>query len=250
MRHFALLGQDVSPRQLRGAAFFTLCRVMRRRPIAADRIHVPQNQGVLLDDALDEVTRYSLKKLVAMSAKMRVKGRTANQKEDRYWKDRLRKARQEVWCGSEPPRYVLCEDIRSEIETNARSRGRGLSTAHVNERWKKYCFGLELFDVDGRMITKAEAISQWLHEGWSWHQCVRHFKNYVDSAFYDIGGEVITRAEALARWQSEGYSHASCCSYLRKNSQLKVKRGYRSPSPGFDAFVARVTEEYTGAGSC
>ena len=123
-------------------------------------------------------------------------------------------------------------------------------TAHVNERWKKYCFGLELFDVDGRTITKAEAISQWLGEGWSWDECVRNFKKYVDSAYYDIGGEVITRATALARWQSEGYSRASCRSYLRENSQFKVKRGYRSASPGFDAFAARVTKQYTVAGAC
>ena len=75
------------------------------------------------------------------------------------------------------------------------------------------------------------------------------FKKYVDSAYYDIGGEVITRATALARWQSEGYSRASSRSYLRENSQFKVKRGHRSGSPGFGAFVARVTKEYTMAGA-
>ena len=139
MRHFDLLKEenvDVSRRQLRGAAFFTLSRVMRRRP------HVPPNQGQILEDAL-EATSWSLKKLIAMSAKMRVKGRTDNQKERRYLKDRLKKARQEIWCRSEPPRYVVCEDIRLEFENKAKRRGKGLRTARINERWEKYCFGLE-----------------------------------------------------------------------------------------------------------
>ena len=144
------------------------------------------------------------------------------------------------------PRYVLCEEIRAEVAADVEMWGRGNVTTAVNERWNKYCFGLELLDVDGHLITKAEATPLWLHRGWSWDQCVRYFEKIVDSAFNDIEGEVITRAEAFTRWQSEGYSYASCHSYFRKNRQLTVKRGHGSPSPGFDAFVARVTEEYTG----
>ena len=109
---------------------------------------------------------------------------------------------------------------------------------------------MEVFDVDGRMITKAEAISQWLSQGWSWDQCVQHFKKYGDSAYYEIGGEVITRATALARWQKQGYSLASGRSYFHKHKELKVKRGVRSASPGFNAFAARITKQYPVADAC
>ena len=119
-RHLGRFGQHLTRKQVRAAAFFTLSRVLRRRPKAEDCIHVPQMQAAILEDAMDEATRQSLQEFATLSAKIRSSGRTTNQKECRFWKDRLRKARQEVWCGSEPPRYVLCEDIRAEVEANAR----------------------------------------------------------------------------------------------------------------------------------
>ena len=133
-----------------------------------------------------------------------IKSWTDNQTERRHLKDRLKKARQEIWCKSEPPRYVVCEDIKLEFKDRAKRRGKRLRPASVNDRWENYCFGLELFDANGRTMTKAEAIFQWLNHGWSWDQCLQHFKKYGDSAYYEIGGEIITRATALARREKQG----------------------------------------------
>ena len=98
------------------------------------------------------------------------------------------------------------------------------------------------------MITKAEAISLWLHWVWSWDQCVCYFENYVHSAFYDIEGEVLTKEEAFTRWQSEGYSRGACESFFREHAQRSRKQASRSASPGLEAFVENVTEWHTKAG--
>ena len=41
--------------------------------------------------------------------------------------------------------------------------------------WEQNCFTLELYHVEGEVRTKAEAIQQWLHDGYLFDQCLDHF---------------------------------------------------------------------------
>ena len=102
-------------------------------------------------------------------------------------------------------------------------------TSAVNERWNKYCFGLELFNVDGRMVTKADAISGWLHRGWNWCQCVRHFENYVHLALYGIEGQVNTQEEAFTRKQRKGCSPARRASISLVTMRSESANGHPGP---------------------
>ena len=44
--------------------------------------------------------------------------------------------------------------------------------------WKTTCFTLELYSVDGEVLTKAEAIQRWLGEGYSFPVCLKYFGRY------------------------------------------------------------------------
>ena len=128
-----------------------------------------------------------------------------------------------------------------------KKRGGGNVTRAVNERWDRYCFDLGLLNVDDRIMTKAEAIAGWLRDGWTWSQCIRHFDNLCLMALYDIEGQVNMRDEALARWQAAGYSRTSCEAYFRRHARRKSKRLSRSVSPGLETFVKEYTEAQTEA---
>ena len=41
--------------------------------------------------------------------------------------------------------------------------------------WERKCFTLELYHINGQVRTKAEAIQQWLHDGYSFDQCLDYF---------------------------------------------------------------------------
>ena len=94
-------------------------------------------QAAILEDAMDEATKQSLQELATMSAKICDSGRTTNRKEQRWWKDRLKKIKQEVcsWNQRPRPRYVLWEDIRAEEESRVKMRGGDNVVKVVDELW-------------------------------------------------------------------------------------------------------------------
>ena len=56
-----------------------------------------------------------------------------------------------------------------------------MTAAGVSEAtklWTTSCFTLELYSVDGEVLTKAEAIQRWLGEGYSFTECLKYFGRY------------------------------------------------------------------------
>jgi hypothetical protein len=164
-------------KQLRSAAFRTVSRVIRRRPKIADTIHTPHGQSLLLQNALDQCTKDAVADLLDASSHISAPGREKKQKIEKWWRDRLKKVRQEVDVSTMQVRYLLFEDcIKEAREQHPRAKEKEFRKVAV-ERWA-CCYSLDIYDIEGRSVTKAEALCEWQIDGWTIAACLKHFAWY------------------------------------------------------------------------
>ena len=86
----------------------------------------------------------------------------------------IKKMKQEVCTQSMSTRYIVCADVRAEVEAQHPEWCPKQVQRHADERWQN-CFALDLYDIEGEVKTKAEWFVEWLPH-WSWNQCERHFQ--------------------------------------------------------------------------
>jgi len=144
----------------------------------ADIIHVPRQRALLLQNALDATLEKPLEDLLAAAARIKTRSRTVNQQKDFVWRDRLKKARQEIDDSSFDVRYVLHEQLLTEARADKYRADKELQNV-VCQRWGE-CYTLELYTVGKEMLTKAEAIAGWLREGYSRKQSTDYFARFKE----------------------------------------------------------------------
>ena len=84
----------------------------------ADIIHVPRQRALLLQNALDATLEKPLEDYLAAAARIKTRSRTVNQQKDFVWRDRLKKARQEIDDSSFDVRDVLHEQLLTEARAD------------------------------------------------------------------------------------------------------------------------------------
>ena len=101
-------------RQLRSAALFTVSRILKKKPRLADSIHTPPEQTLLLNNKLEESTRDAVAELLHASSTISAPGRALKQRNERWWRDRLKQAKQEFDARTGIMRNLLFEDCVKE----------------------------------------------------------------------------------------------------------------------------------------
>ena len=56
--------------------------------------------------------------------------------------------------------------------------GSFFNESDATKEWKDHCFTLELYIVEGKHLTKAEAIHGWLLRRWKFKECVEYWRDF------------------------------------------------------------------------
>ena len=100
----------------------------------------------------------------------------AAKKRKRPVKDQLKKAKQRLNWSARAMEWVLFEDVLMEAREYAKTTAYGEAPeTRANRMWENDCYGLELFTVEGRQATQAEAFEVWARQGYSSNECKRHW---------------------------------------------------------------------------
>ena len=163
----------------------------------------PEHQASLVDQMLTQLSTGSQHSAAAAALADRVHNtdvrRGDNQDARVKAEKRMKKARQKLnWATGE-----VTFMTKHELDEALGLRQGGVA-------WENDCFGLELYDIGGRELTKAEAFSYWWNQGYSWPDVQRYFqslqprklsqKRALDPAWRH-GTKERLRGEALARLQ-------------------------------------------------
>ena len=109
--------------------------------------------------------------------------------------------------------WVVFEDVRREArEVVARLATGEPPESCANIMWEQDCYDLELYVVEGRTVTQAEAFEAWAKQGFTRTQCLQYWGSGVRRA------ETGDRRDVDPAWKRE------------RRERLMTDRGLSSPA--------------------
>ena len=73
--------------------------------------------------------------------------------------------------------WDIFENVLQAVRANAPGSSDKETQAMAQAEWEERYFKLDLYDIDGKQLTAAEAIGLWMREGYPWSQCRNHLYN-------------------------------------------------------------------------